>query len=66
MEGSRDFEALNLPEILMFLMSESFSLTEIRREARAAPGGSNMLTRDLARTMLGVICVKYMQCSERT
>jgi hypothetical protein len=65
MEDSIDFKDLNLPEILFFLMSESFSPAEIRRELWAIPKGSNMSTRDLARTMLGTMCVKYMQCSEK-
>jgi hypothetical protein len=65
MEDSMDFKDLNLPVILNFLMSESFSPAEMRREVRATPNGSNMSTRDVARMMFGTIYVKFVQCSEK-
>jgi len=65
MEDSRDFINLNLPEILSYLMSETFSPAEMSREVRAYPEGSNMSTRDMARTMFGTIYEKFMQCSEK-
>jgi hypothetical protein len=65
MEDSIDFKDLNLPDILFFLMSDSFSPAEIRRELRAIPKGSNMSTRDIARMMFRTIYEKFMQCSKK-